>query len=273
MMKDKEKIILMYSYKGGSGRTVITANLAFRLAELGKNVLCIDADVHGPGLRLLFDIEQEENCFFQDYVLESDGFSLDKAVKNMNTEPRYQNLQGTLHVLPASQDYNKQLQKFNFREITRYLERLLKEVKEANISNPDIVLLDSTSGYNEISKAGFSLANYVIVFYRYSKQHLLGTKTMEKFLKQIKTPFSLVASAVPDSLAKVNREGYERYLIGDLDLSMETIVARLPEEEKLKWDECILYCDDLFTKTYKPDKGKYNILEELNKIATLIVNL
>lgn len=42
--------ITFYSYKGGSGRTLLVANVARYLASLGKRVVAIDFDLEAPGL-------------------------------------------------------------------------------------------------------------------------------------------------------------------------------------------------------------------------------
>jgi MinD-like ATPase involved in chromosome partitioning or flagellar assembly len=43
-------IITFYSYKGGTGRTMALANLAWVLASNDKKVLLIDWDLEAPGL-------------------------------------------------------------------------------------------------------------------------------------------------------------------------------------------------------------------------------
>lgn len=47
MSKIKRKIVVM-SGKGGVGKTTVTVNLAYALAEMGKKVAILDADIHGP---------------------------------------------------------------------------------------------------------------------------------------------------------------------------------------------------------------------------------
>ena len=47
-------IFTFYSYKGGTGRTMALANVAWILASRGKRVLAIDWDVEAPGLHRYF---------------------------------------------------------------------------------------------------------------------------------------------------------------------------------------------------------------------------
>jgi MinD-like ATPase involved in chromosome partitioning or flagellar assembly len=49
------KTITFYSYKGGVGRTMALANVAWRLAEKGKRIGIIDLDLEAPGLSLVKD--------------------------------------------------------------------------------------------------------------------------------------------------------------------------------------------------------------------------
>jgi len=43
------QIITFYSYKGGTGRSMALANIAWILASNGKRVLIIDWDLEAPG--------------------------------------------------------------------------------------------------------------------------------------------------------------------------------------------------------------------------------
>ena len=48
------KIVTFYSYKGGAGRTMALANVAWILASNGKRVLVVDWDLDSPGLHKYF---------------------------------------------------------------------------------------------------------------------------------------------------------------------------------------------------------------------------
>src|SRR5262245_23151883 len=44
------RIITFYSYKGGTGRSMALANVAWILASQGERVLAVDWDIDAPGL-------------------------------------------------------------------------------------------------------------------------------------------------------------------------------------------------------------------------------
>src|SRR5262245_1267249 len=48
------RVITFYSYKGGTGRSMALANVAWILASNGKRVLAIDWDLEAPGLHRYF---------------------------------------------------------------------------------------------------------------------------------------------------------------------------------------------------------------------------
>lgn len=58
MARVKHKLIVM-SGKGGVGKSTVSTNLAFALAQKGKQVGVVDTDIHGPSLGKMLGIEGE----------------------------------------------------------------------------------------------------------------------------------------------------------------------------------------------------------------------
>lgn len=72
-----KNIIAVASGKGGVGKSTITANLAVSLTQMGFEVGILDADIYGPSIPIMFDVENEKPL-----AVNIDGKSKMKPVSN-----------------------------------------------------------------------------------------------------------------------------------------------------------------------------------------------
>ncbi len=70
-------IIAVASGKGGVGKSTVTANLAVTLAKMGFKVGILDADIYGPSMPIMFDVENEKPI-----SVEVDGKSKMKPIES-----------------------------------------------------------------------------------------------------------------------------------------------------------------------------------------------
>ena len=62
------KCIAFHSYKGGTGKTTLAANLAALLAKNGHRVFLLDLDVYAPSLQSYFKADPKK--LINDYLFE-----------------------------------------------------------------------------------------------------------------------------------------------------------------------------------------------------------
>ncbi len=54
------QIISVHSFRGGTGKSNTTANIAALLALEGRRVGVIDTDIQSPGIHILFGLDEAE---------------------------------------------------------------------------------------------------------------------------------------------------------------------------------------------------------------------
>lgn len=74
-------IIAVSSGKGGVGKSTITANLAVSLAKMGFKVGVLDADIYGPSMPIMFDVESAKPI-----SVEVDGKSKMQPIQSYGVE-------------------------------------------------------------------------------------------------------------------------------------------------------------------------------------------
>lgn len=76
-----KNIVAVSSGKGGVGKSTITANLAATLANMGFKVGILDADIYGPSMPMMFDVENAKPI-----SVEVDGRSKMKPISSYGVE-------------------------------------------------------------------------------------------------------------------------------------------------------------------------------------------
>jgi hypothetical protein len=198
MARKQAPIITFYSFKGGVGRSMAVANVAYLLAtKYRKRVLVVDWDLEAPGLHRFFDVPQETVKtglidLLYDYkdllkeehkTLPQKLFVLDSYLIQISRRSSRQG--GSISLLCAGRqdkDYGKRVNEFNWEEFYEkwhgfgFMEYLKNELKSSE--NFDIVLLDSRTGITDIGGiCTLQLPEVVVLLFALNEQNLNGIET------------------------------------------------------------------------------------------------
>ena len=185
------KIVSIHSFRGGTGKSNITANTAAMLAAQGKRVGVIDTDILSPGIHVLFGLDEENIQYaLNDYIwgrckIEETAYKVEKG--------------GDIWLIPSS---------IQIGEITRILregydsallnrgfEKLIDELKL------DILLIDTHPGVNEETLLSIAFSDIIVILLRPDQQDYQGTGVTVKVARKLEVPdLLLVANKVPESL-------------------------------------------------------------------------
>jgi MinD-like ATPase involved in chromosome partitioning or flagellar assembly len=175
-------VTTFYSFRGGVGRTMALVNIGAWLARHGRRVLLVDFDLESPGIsHYALPNSKPEPKGVIDYLFEMSHGTAPASLEDFYFESfRFYN-GGALYVMPAGRpsSHVSRFEQLNLGELYRQgdgyliLENL-KSLWKTEI-NPDYVLIDSRTGYNEV--AGIctrQLPDAVVAAFIPSPQNLTG---------------------------------------------------------------------------------------------------
>lgn len=190
-------VIAIHSFRRGSGRSTLTANLGALLASDGFRVGIMDTDFQAPSQHLYLGLSEGEivhtlNSYLRDEVAITQA-AYDLSSRN-NTISN-----GKLVLVPASgspSDIVHILQvPYNFEKLNEGLEDL------EDAFGLDYILLDVTAGLNEDTLTTIVLASTLIIVMRPDRQDYQGTAVSIEIAQSLGVPrLLLVLNDMPDNL-------------------------------------------------------------------------
>lgn len=219
--------IAFYSYKGGTGRTLLLANAARYFALLGKRVVALDFDFEAPGLHHKFAAaesrgsETTPKLGVVDYLLTAveergtPSTSLDRYTQNVPVPPA---AAGRLWMMPAgsapSGAYWKALTSLLRQDLLVAPDGLVLPAVldlKARIEEeyqPDLLLIDARTGITELGGIATSvLADKVVCLFLNNPENLTGARAVMRSLGKAARLASNVPVEVFATLSRVKAGG------------------------------------------------------------------
>jgi MinD-like ATPase involved in chromosome partitioning or flagellar assembly len=231
------KIISIHSFRGGTGKSNLVANIAALLAADGQHVGVIDTDVQSPGIHVLFGIEDsgQVQLALNDYLWGN------CTMKECTYDVTPADSAGKLFLIPSS---------IKPGEIARILKegyeirRLHEGIRDITQSlNLDVLVIDTHPGLNEETLLSFALSSVVGIVMRPDRQDYQGTGVTVKVARRLKIQRMLLIINKVSPALDSNQIKSEAERIYECE-----VAAVLPYSE----DMMMLASEDIFALRY-PD--------------------
>jgi MinD-like ATPase involved in chromosome partitioning or flagellar assembly len=225
------KIISIHSYRGGTGKSNISANLAYLSARAGKRVAVLDTDLQAPGVHLLFGFDTESlpytlsDFFFNRCRLEETAYSL-KSVAELEEAG------GSLFLLPSRMTVEAIMklvsEGYDMGKLSEQLGKLVDELKL------DLLVIDSHPGFNEEMLLTVAISDTLLIVLRPDKQDYHGTAVLVEVASRVSVPHvymlpnKVVDGLDTDDFRQKIEHSYGHDVIGMLPFADE--MARLGSE-------------------------------------------
>ena len=220
-------IVSVHSYRGGTGKSNLIANLASSVVQQGKRAAVVDTDIQSPGLHVLFGMDgQTTGLTLNDYLYgrcRIEQAAHDVTAKLGPAVPQG----GKLYLVPSS---------IKAGEITR----VLREGYEVNLLTDgfrklmkilqlDYLFIDTHPGLNEETLLSLIISDILVLILRPDQQDFQGTAVTVEVARKLKLKRLLlvVNKVLPKldtaSLRQQVQTAYEAPVAGVLPLSEEMI--------------------------------------------------
>ena len=185
------KLVVVHSFRGGTGKSNITANLAALLASRGNRGGLVDTDIQSPGIHALFSLAPDHFKFaLNDYLwkrcrIEEAAYDVSDILRKYQPEAS-----GHIYLIPAS---------MRTGEITR----ILQEGYDVGLLNNgfqqfmetlelDYLLIDTHPGVNEETLLSAAISDVLVIILRPDRQDYQGTAIMVELARQLEVPKMLL---------------------------------------------------------------------------------
>jgi len=182
------KIISVHSFRGGTGKSNTSANLAALYAMDGLRVGVVDTDIQSPGIHVIFGLDEDDAVYsLNDYLWGK--CNIEQAACDVS-EVIGPKCSGAVYLIPSS---------VNAADIARVLHdgydiNLLSEgfrelIKSLNL---DVLVIDTHPGLNEETLLSIAISNALLVVMRPDYQDYQGTGLTVEVARELEVPQMMI---------------------------------------------------------------------------------
>ena len=188
------RTVSIHSFRGGTGKSNITANLAAMLACMGHRVGIVDTDVQSPGIHVIFGLKEDSvDRALNDYLwgrcpIQDAAHDVSAALRADGGEQAAQ--AGCIYLIPSSikageiarilrEGYDVSLLNDGFNDLSRAL-------------NLDYLFIDTHPGLNEETLLSIAISDVLVLLLRPDQQDYQGTAVTVEVARNLEVPLMLL---------------------------------------------------------------------------------
>lgn len=168
MQKKKGKIVTIASTKGGTGKTIVSLNLAGVYSLMGYKVLLIDFDLFGGGIATFLNSDNDRTIF--NFV---EDYSNNRYESIENYIYKYNDL---ISIIAAPKD-PRSANKIE----SKYVDIILSNV----VYNYDVILIDTSHLLNEITIVSLDISDSILYVLTNDSLDLKNSRSFMSIIKDV----------------------------------------------------------------------------------------
>ena len=187
-------ILSVHSFRGGTGKSNTSANIAALLALNGSRVAVVDTDILSPGIHVLFRMERGDiKRTLNDYLwgkckIEEAAYDVASHLDGP--------VRGQIYLVPSSvkaEDIARILREgYDVGLLNDGYQRLI------DILNLDVLVIDTHPGLNEETLLSIAISDALIIVMRPDQQDYQGTGVTVEVARKLNVPkMVMVVNKVP----------------------------------------------------------------------------
>lgn len=182
------KVISVHSFRGGTGKSNLTANLAVLAASQGNRVAIVDTDIQSPGIHVLFGIDEEGiQRSLNDYLWER--CSITEVACNV-TPPAITQTNGAVYLIPSSIKAGEIARILNEGYSVALLNDGLRSLCQELKLN--YLFIDTHPGLNKETLLSVAISDALVIILRPDRQDFQGTAVTLQVARKLDTPKTLL---------------------------------------------------------------------------------
>lgn len=184
------KIVSIHSFRGGTGKSNTTANLAALAAMAGNRVGIVDTDIQSPGIHVLFGLDSVKmgktlNQFLRgECKIEEVALNIGENVGD--SEGRQKLIGKDLWLIPSSietSEIHRVLRDgYDANKLNEGLQNVIKELKL------DYLYIDTHPGINDETLLSLAISDVLVLLMRPDQQDFQGTSVTVDVARMLDVP-------------------------------------------------------------------------------------